>query len=476
MNIAITNAWILTLKENKLGIIKNGAVGIEGNRISYIGSSDGLNPKEADLVIDGTKHLVMPGLVNTHIHTSMQLLKGGAQDLPEIEWMNKGIGPLAKHLTNEDIMVGSRLGVLEGIRTGTTTFSEYARDVENLVENVYLNIGARVVATETINEVSQDNRAELKPTDLYEFDKKKGSLALSKNDQLFKKYKNNPLVSCLYGPQALDMVSLETIHAIKEKATSENSKLHMHVAQGGRERLQITGRFGKDSSTVKVLHEQGLLGDFLIAAHCHDTSYEEKELMVKSGAKMVGCPSSISMIDGIVPPIYEFYKLGGDVGIATDQAPGTGNHNLFREMRTISILTKAQFQDPTLLPAWETLQIATIKGAKVLGLGNEIGTLEVGKKADIITINLNNFLLTPVVDKPFHTFIPNLVYSGTGLEVDNVIIDGRLIFSDNCFQEINEEKLISEANNRAIEIFQNASEDWKKADSKMVKDVEKGLL
>jgi 5-methylthioadenosine/S-adenosylhomocysteine deaminase len=476
MDIAIHNSWILTLKNEKLGIIKNGSVGIEGKDIVYVGSSEGFNHKSADIVIDGSNHLIMPGLVNCHIHTSMQLLRGGAQDLPEIEWMNKGIGPLAKHVKGDDIILGSKLGVLEAIKTGTTTFSEYTRNVENLVKEVYLPFNTRVVATETINEVSQSNRASMKPTDLYEFDTSKGEQALRRNENLFKIFQDDDLVTCLYGPQALDMVSLQTLKRIKELAIEQNSRIHMHVAQGQRERLQIEGRFGKGESTVKILSKENFLENFLIGVHCHDTDDSERKLMVDKGSKMIGCPSSITMIDGIIPPIYSFSKLGGNVGIGTDQAPGPGNHNLFREMRTISMLTKSMVRDPTVFPAWEMLRLATIEGAKVLGLESEIGTVEVGKKADLITINLLDSLLTPVISHPFHNFIPNIVYSATGKEIDNVIINGKLILSDGLFTEIDEESIIKKANLRAKEIYQNAAEDWKKAGSKMVQDVTDGFL
>ena len=476
MDLAITNAWVLTLKDNKLGIFKNGAIGIEENRIAFVGTSDGLNPKEADVVIDGSKHLVMPGLVNAHIHTSMQLLRGGAQDLPEIEWMNKGIGPLSKHLTIEDILIGSKLGVLEGIRTGTTTFSEYTREVETLVEEVYLPIGARVVATETINEISQTDRSKLQPTDLYEFDRSKGEQALRKNDRIFEKYKNEELVTCMYGPQALDMVSIQTLKEVQERASEKKGKIHMHVAQGERERIQIRGRYGKEASTISVLADYDLLDENLIAVHCHDTNENERKMMVEKKAKMIGCPSSIGMIDGIIPPIYSFHHLGGEVGIGTDQAPGPGNHNLFREMRTISILTKTMMKDPTVLPAWQVLHFVTSSGANVLGLDKEIGTLEVGKRADIITVDLQKLLLTPIVSKPFHNFIPNFVHSATGTEVDNVIINGRLVLHEGEFIDVNEQQIIEDSNARARQIYERATEDWKKANSKMVKDVEKGLL
>ncbi|MBD3189648.1 MAG: amidohydrolase family protein [Candidatus Heimdallarchaeota archaeon] len=475
MDLAIINTWLMTFQGESLGIIENGALGIEGNTINYVGPTKEFDYKNADKIIDGGKHVTMPGLVNAHIHTGITILRGGAQDLPEIEWMNKGIGPLAKHLQPKDFILGAQLGVLEALRTGTTTFAEYTGNVEKLVEEVYLPFGARVVATETINEVSS-NRAHLKPTDLYEFDRTKGEKSFQRNAALFDKYREKELVSCMYGPQALDMISLELLESIKEAALDQESKIHMHVAQGGRERLQITGRYGKDSSTVKVLAEHGFLDEHLIAAHCHDTTEEERATMVNKGVKMVGCPSSISMIDGIVPPVDSFVSFGGDVGLGTDQAPGPGLHNMFREMRTISLLTKTTKKDPTALPAWEVLRLATSGGAKILNLEKKIGSLEIGKKADIIMIDCEKPNLTPLVAKPFRNFVPNIVYSSYGNEVDHIIINGQLIMEKDEFVEIDEKAIIKEANGRARRLFEEATDDWKKAGSKLVKYAKEGFL
>ncbi|MGQ9723237.1 MAG: amidohydrolase family protein [Candidatus Jordarchaeum sp.] len=475
MDIAVVNTWLITFQGKNLGIIENGALGVENGKISYVGSMEGFNYKKADIVIDATNHVTMPGLINAHTHTALTLLRGGAQDMPEIEWMNKGLLPLAMHMTPEDFVLGSKLGVLEGLKTGTTTFAEYTVNVTDTVENLYLPLGIRIVATEMINEVGY-SRAPLKPTDLYEFDHSKGENELKRANELFRKFRSQEMVSCMYGPQALDMISLDLLKTIKEQAIEQNAKIHMHVAQGERERLQITGRYGKNKSTVKVLHKNGMLGSFLLAAHCHDTDEKERELMAKEKVSMVVCPSAIAMIDGIVPPVGHYIEIGGDAGLGTDQAPGPGHHNLFQEMRTASILTKTLHRDPTALPAWKALQLATIGGAKTLGIDKKVGTLEVGKQADIITINLGYLHLTPIVAQPFKNFIPNLVHSTNGTEVDNVIINGKVIMRESKFLDIDEQTIIKEANIRAKRIFESATEDWKKANSKLVKDVQNGWL
>ena len=465
----------MTFKGKGLGMIPNGALGIEDGKITFVGESNDLNFRQADKLINGEDHVTMPGLINAHAHTGLTLLRGGAQDLPEIEWMNKGIGPLAKYLKPTDLVLGSKLAVLEGLKSGTTTFAEYTGLVSTLINEVYLPFKVRVVAIETINEVSSD-RAQLKPTDLYTFDHSKGEAALNRANDLFHEFIDIELVSFMYGPQALDFCSIDLLKDIKQEAIDRGCKIHMHVAQGERERLQIMGRFGKDSTTVNVLEKNDLLNDNLVAAHIHDTTAQERSLIVKNGVRMVGCPSSIAMIDGIVPPIGHYVELGGKAALGTDQAPGPGHCNMFKEMRMVSILTKIINKDPTALPPWKALQLSTLGGAEVLGLEKKIGSLEVGKQADVITVDLEKLNLTPIVDKPFKNFIPNLVYSSTGNEVDNVIINGNLIVTNNQLTNIDEVSLISEANKRAKIIFEEASENWLEAGSKMVSYQRNGFL
>lgn len=472
MDIAIVHTWLITFQGDGLGIIRDGALGITGDQIVYTGETEKCDYRSANVVIDGSNHVTMPGLVNAHTHTGLTLLRGCAQDLPEIEWMNKALGPLARHLSVEDSVLGSKLGVLEGLRSGTTTFSEYCMNSSKIIDEVYLPFGMRVVATETINEAKRG----LDPHALYEFDPSKGEEALHRTEELFKKVQSHELVTCMYGPQALDMVSLETLKAVKELAHERNSKIHMHVAQGERERLQIKGRYGSNASTVKVLNENGILDDSLVAVHIHDTTPEERELLVRKGVNMVGCPSSIGMIDGIVPPLHHYTCLGGTAAIGTDQAPGPGSHNMFREMRAASILSKTNAKDPTVLPAWVSLQLGTVMGADVLGLSEKIGTLEVGKKADVITVSLLHPNMVPVITSPFRNFVPNLVYAATGAEVDNIIINGTLVMQDGTFAQIDEGTIMKEANERAQKIFDEAEADWKRAGSKFVQYVEKGWM
>jgi 5-methylthioadenosine/S-adenosylhomocysteine deaminase len=433
------------------------------------------NYKSADRVIDGkNSHATMPGLINAHTHSALTLCRGTANDLPEIEYMPKGLSIFANHLKPEDFVLGTKLAVLEGLKNGTTTFTEYGIGLLGLVKKIFLPFKARVVATEMISELSFNE--EKKPNELYTFYHYVGTNALRRANKLYKEFKNNELVNVMYGPNALDMVSMELIKSIKNQATEKGIKMHMHIAQGGRERQQITMRYGKDMTAVKLLKKNDLLDSTLIAAHIHDTTEEERAQMVKNGVKMVGCPSSISKIDGIVPPLASYVNLGGKAALGTDEAPGTGHHNLFNEIKMASILSKVISKDPTALPPWESIKLATITGAHVLGLEDKIGSLRVGKSADILTFNLHYAHLTPIIHKPFKNIIANLIYSSKGNEVDNVIIAGKPIIIDGKFLHVDEDSIINDANKRAQDLFEDITEDWLKIDSKMVSYHKKGFI
>ncbi|MEF8843212.1 MAG: amidohydrolase family protein [Haloarculaceae archaeon] len=475
MDTAIVDTTLLTFADGSPGIVEDGAVGIAGDELVHVGPASEFDPGDADEVLDGSGLVTIPGLVDAHVHSKHTLLRGGAQDLPEIEWMNRGLGPLAAAATPDDRVAGARLGVLEATLAGATTVGEYADRVGDLVEEVYRPFGTRVVAIETINEVRED-RSDLGPRDLYEFDRDRGEAALSRANALFEDYGDDPLVTPMYGPQALDMISPDLLERVHEAARERDARVHMHVAQGEREAIQIEERYGSEETTVSVLDDLGLLGPDLLAAHCHGTTPAERERMVEAGARMVGCPSSIAAIDGIVPPMADYADLGGTVGLGTDQAPGPGHHDMFRETRTAAILSKTDATDPTAMPAWEALSLATAGGARALGIEDRVGTLEVGKRADVITVDTTTPAVAPTVDRPFHTVVPNLVHSATGREVRDVFVGGERVVADREFLPADADAIVAEARERAAALFERGAEEWRAAGSELVEHVDAGRL
>jgi 5-methylthioadenosine/S-adenosylhomocysteine deaminase len=474
MDLAVTNATVVTLDGDGLGIVDDGTIAVDGHRIEYVGPASGFDGAP-DRVLDAEGCIVLPGLVDAHRHSGHALLRGGAQDLPEIEWMTDGLGPIARHATTADRIAGTRLAVAESLLSGVTTFGEYASEVGSLIEEVYEPLGLRVVAIETINEVV-DDREERGPDEPYAFDRSKGENALDRAEALFENYGEHPLVTPAYGPQAVDMVSPELLRTVGERAGEHGRDFHVHVAQGERERRQIEARYGADESTVTVLAEEDLLGERLVAIHCHDATAGERKRIADAGARFVGCPSSIGAIDGVVPPLTEFLDHGAVVAVGTDQAPGPGGHDFFRELRTASLLSKTDATDPTAMPAWETLQRGTVGGARALGLGDAVGTLAEGTPADFVVVDLDVPNLAPAVSEPLHTAVPNLVFSGGSRGLRDVFVAGARVVADGSIQGMDVEAVVAEAQERAERVFDEAAVDWRAADSTLVSRADEGWL
>ena len=504
MDTLVTDALVVTMDRDApgatgdLGILEGGAVGWEDGEITYVGPAEGVDTADAGRTVDGAGCVVLPGLVNAHVHGRQSIVRGAAQDVPEAEWMHGALGPIAAHATTEDGVVGAKLTALEALASGTTTVGEYATDVGELVDRVYRPLGLRVVATETITEISDaspdtddDDRAATGDDDRAATDEDRaatgddeppsldfgtGEAALDRAEDLFARYVTDPLVEPAYGPQALDMVSLDLLAEVVDRARSRDRTVHMHVAQGDRERRAVAERFGSDATTVGVLGDEGLLGDHLLAAHLHGATREERARLADAGVRMVGCPSSIAAIDGVVPPIVEYLDHGGHVGIGTDQAPGPGGHDALRELRTAALLAKTDAGDPTAIDAPGALELATIGGARALGIDDRVGSLSVGKRADVVVCDLERPSVAPTVSRPFHTAIPNLVYGSAGDEVRDVFVDGVQLVSAGGIVGLDVDEIVAEAVERAERIFADAEADWRAADSALVDAVENGRL
>jgi 5-methylthioadenosine/S-adenosylhomocysteine deaminase len=200
-------------------------------------------------------------------------------------------------------------------------------------------------------------------------------------------------------------------------------------------------------------------------------------LLAQRKIRYVSCPSSISIIDGITPPLQVYLAAGGwAAGLGSDQASGNNSHNMMTELKIAALLNKTRHRDPTVLPAWKVLRIATIEGARCIGLDREIGSLEEGKKADLMMLNLKVPHLTPVISTPVRNVAPNIVYSARGDEVETVIVDGKVLMENRRVLTMDEESVIEEAQRAAEEVTSKAAEDYYKADSLLAKTMKKGLL
>ena len=449
----------LTMEGEGVGYRGQHAMAIDRGKIAGIAPRDDIfKAYQADRVIDNGEQVVLPGFIDAHMHTGEAVLRGLAQDTGH--WMMYGLGPFAAQLRPEDRIAGAQLAVLEAVRAGTTTFSEFSRRPDHLCD-FFRRAGVRVNITVTIREAVDRIYA---PGELYAFDPALGEKTLVTCLDIFKRYHEteNGRFTVMFGPQAADFVSEELLVRIKAAAIAADTKIHMHVQQGDRETYQLVKRCGL--RPIAYLDRIGYLDERLVAVHLTDADDAEAGLVAQRGAAMIVCSGSIGIIDGIVPPVKAFQDAGGLVALGSDQASGNNNHNIFNEMKLTALFNKIRARDPETMPAWKVLRMATIEGAAVLGLDHKIGSLTEGKQADFICVDLAAPTMMPVYDQPMRNIVPNLVYSARGSEVRLVAVDGHILFEDDRFTTLDETDIIVANQNAADRLGRKAMAEFQRID------------
>lgn len=458
LDLLFTHAVVLTMQGAGVGIVEDGAVGVQGSRIAVVGpTAEVERAYAAHRVVDAAGKALLPGLIDAHIHTGDGLLRGVAQDLNH--WMQHGIWPFEEALRRDTDAVckGSLLNILEALKAGTTTFCDFDTPMTQLVQN-HVKLGTRARVAELVSELP--SKSETAVGELYRFDSAAGGRKLRRNLALFDTWQGaaNGRITCMLGPQGADMCSRELLLEIKEAARRLDAGIHMHVAQGDRETDQMTQRYGM--RTIPFLDSLGYLDHRLMAVHLTEATREETQLLARRGAGMVLCSGSIAIIDGIVPPAADFLEVSGRLALGSDQAPGNNCNNMFNEMKFTAILNKCKARDPAVFPAWKVLRMATIEAARAIGLGEEIGSLEVGKKADLILVDLTQPCLSPVILAPVRNVVPNLVYSAKGGEVEMVLVDGNVLVEDFKVCTADEKEVVRAAQQAAQRVAAAAAEPF----------------
>jgi len=448
LDTLITHAHLFTLRDEGVGYVADGAVAVKGSRIAAVGPTAELTARfQAAETIDASGCAVLPGLIDAHIHTPWAVVRGIAQDVTH--WMQRALAPYSRHLTPEAVLAGTRLNVLEALKAGTTTFDDYATPVPGWAE-IFVQVGVRARLTPTINALPPGGMAGWKIGDLYPLDPATGQAAIDTAVALARDWHSaaDGRVTVMLGPQAPDMLPRDQLLQVKRIADREGLMIHTHVAQGDREIDQMLKRYGQ--RTPAFLDDLGYLDGQLLAVHLTEATDDEATLIAQRGARMALCSGSIGIIDGIVPPAHVFRAAGGLVALGSDQASGNNCSNIFNEMKLTALFNKIKFRDPTVMPAWEVLRMATIEGAQAIGLGDEIGSLEAGKQADLILVGLSALNLSPVLDAPVRNMVPNLVYAACGHEVKTVMVVGRVLVRDGQVLTADEAAVRAEAQAEAV--------------------------
>jgi 5-methylthioadenosine/S-adenosylhomocysteine deaminase len=433
-DLVIHASWIIPATEDNL-VHRNACLAIADGRILGITSSDLAEQyfnAARSLRLDG--QVLIPGLINTHGHAAMALFRGIADDLPLHTWLEQHIWPLeARFVSEEFVYQGTQLAIAEMIRSGTTCFADMYFFPEASARAA-TEAGIRVQLAAPVIDFPNPWSAN-------------ADEGILKTTQLHDAWRNSELVSIAFGPHAPYTVSDEPLKRIAYLAEELDLPVHMHVHETAYEVEQAVTNLGQ--RPIKRLYDLGLLSPRLICVHATQLNQQDLELLQESGAHIAHCPESNLKLASGFCPVDTLQQRGVNVSLGTDGAASNNDLDMFSEMRTAALLAKAVSGDASALPAYSALRMATINGARALGLDRMIGSLEAGKRADIIAINLNEMNTVPV-NNP----VSQLVYSTQASQVRHVWVNGRQLLNNGELTTINRRNLMEMAHH-----WQNALEN-----------------
>jgi 5-methylthioadenosine/S-adenosylhomocysteine deaminase len=403
-------------------------VAIAGSKIVDISPQTKYHGKK---IIDAQGKLIMPGLINTHTHAAMVMMRGLADDMPFDVWWQKFIFPIEKKLLNpEFIKVGVSLAAIEMIKSGTTTFSDMYF-FEDAAAAVCKKIGIRAFVGEGIFDFPSP-------------DSQNVDQAFATVKSLYEKWGKDPLIHLTIAPHAPYTCSADNLIRARRLADELELPLHIHVAETAAEVAELRKREGL--TPVEFLNKIGFLDEKVIAAHCVHLSHNDMLILSDKKVKVAHCQGSNMKLAVGNAPIVELQDRGISVGLGTDGAASNNNLDMFEEMDLVAKFHKAMRNDPTIMDAKTVLRMATLDGANVLQKA-DIGSVEIGKTADIILLDLRKPHLTPLYNVYSH-----LVYSARGSEVEAAIINGQLVMADGKLLTVDEDEIIDRANHLAGKI------------------------
>jgi 5-methylthioadenosine/S-adenosylhomocysteine deaminase len=407
-------------------VIENGGVAIKAGRIVAVDTTAAIDNKfVAREIVNATGKVVIPGLINGHTHVPMVLFRGLADDLDLQEWLTKYIFPAeAKNVNEEFVRVGTRLGLAEMIRSGTTTYCDMYY-FEDAIADETFKAGMRGVLGETV-------------IDFPVADNKTNEQAMAYVEKFVGHWKGNALIIPAIAPHAPYTVSEDHLKAVRAFSDRTGAPIVTHISETKREVDDSIK--AKGASPVDYLNRIGFLNNRVIAAHMVWPTDEELGLLKKIGVGIVHNPQSNMKLASGVAPVPEMLRENMPVGLGTDGAASNNDLNLWEEMDTAAKLHKLISKDPKVVTAEEAFEMATLRGARALHLEKEIGSIEKGKRADLAIVDLNDLNQTPS-----YNIYSNLVYATKASDVRTVIVEGRVIMRDRRLLTLNEETIKADA-------------------------------
>ena len=449
-SILIKNGYIITLNKDR-EIFVDGSLFIDNDEIVDVGKSEDLKGHRAELVLDAKNMIIMPGFIDTHIHLSQALIRGCADDVSLVDWLKKYVWVLQGNFTEDDGRVSAELCMAEMIRTGTTSFidcmihSRYGFDgIAKSVERV----GMRGALSKIIMDSTgyADSADIMYPGMIEDADD-----CLKETDEMYSKWHNKAdgRIQVWYGLRSLGAVTSELFKDVARRTREKNTRMTMHLGEVVDDVRYVKENYGTNLTTFARDHD--LLGPEMVFAH--GIHFEDPELKVLADTKtnISHCPASNMKLASGFAKIPQMLKAGVPVSLGCDGGPSNNTYDLVREMRLAALIHKSYVNDPLVVTAEQAIEMATLGGAVAMGIDDKVGSLERGKLADVILINLHELGLTPHTNP-----LSNLVYSGSGDYVDTVIVNGRILMQDKHLLTLDEAEVMSNARKHSAALMERA--------------------
>src|SRR5262245_135772 len=425
VDLLVTGGTVVTA-DSAGRVIPSGAVAIEGSDIAAVGTADAVAKQfRGRETIDASGQIVLPGLINTHTHAPMVLYRGLADDLPLMEWLNSYIFPAeSKTVSPEFVRAGTRLAALEMIESGTTTFTDMYYFEEEIAEETR-RAGLRGVLGQTIIQFPVA-------------DAKTPADGLARADAFITSFKDDPLITPAVAPHAIYTLDGPTLRAARELSKRHNVPTIIHLAETSDETKVAQERLAP--SPVAYLEGLGFLGPGVLGAHGIWVSEADIQVLKMRGVGISHNPESNMKTASGVAPVPGYVKANVPLGLGTDGAASNNDLDMFEAMRVAALLHKHETKDPSTLSARAVLEMATIGGARALGMDARIGSLEPKKRADLITVSVSGARQVPMYDP-----ISHLVYVIHGDDVRNSVVNGKLLMRNRKVLTLDEAAIIAEA-------------------------------
>ncbi|GCE09677.1 amidohydrolase [Dictyobacter aurantiacus] len=452
----ITHATILTMNASR-EIITDGAIAIQQDRIIAIDKTPVLQERYPDEEqLDASDKLVIPGLIDTHVHLAQAMIRGCADDMELLQWLCERVWVLQGNYSQEDGYVSARLCIAEMLKSGTTTFLEsmlahrygfdgIARAVQEsgiraCLAGIVMDIGTYATQDNSMHPGMRESRETSLLGVLDMHSKWQGAA--------------NGRIHVWFGPRTPGGVTSDLYREMSELARQKNMGITMHLAEVEADKIYLQEKFGL--SPVLYAESVGLLGPRSVLVHMVWLNDADIARLAETGTHVSHNPSSNSKLASGVCKVPQLLEQGVNVALGCDGGPSNNDYDMIREMKLAAVIHKAVSINPLTIPAETVLEMATINGARALGLEHEIGSLETGKKADLAILDLHRLHTTPSPNP-----VSTLVYAATGGEVDTVLVDGKIVVQGGHLMTMDEHEVIAQANKHAYQVYQRAGIDIK---------------